>query len=61
VLYLDGLQWAGREVHDRLRDRLHESGAEYVVVKNRLVLRALDQFDAELPDLKEHLKGPTGS
>lgn len=42
-----------------LRDRLHESGAEYVVVKNRLMLRALEAVEDELPDLSEHLIGPT--
>jgi len=42
-----------------LRDRLHESGAEYVVVKNRLLLRVLEASETELPDLSEHLKGPT--
>ncbi len=42
-----------------LRDRLHESGADYVVVKNRLLLRVLEASETELPDLSEHLKGPT--
>lgn len=42
-----------------LRDRLHESGAEYVVVKNRLLLRALEGAEQELPDISEHLRGPT--
>jgi large subunit ribosomal protein L10 len=60
VLYLTDFSGLDVKAMTVLRDRLHESGAEYVVVKNRLVLRALDQFDAELPELKEHLKGPTG-
>lgn len=42
-----------------LRDRLHESGADYLVVKNRLMLRALEGMEGELPDLSEHLTGPT--
>jgi large subunit ribosomal protein L10 len=43
-----------------LRDRLHEAGADYTVVKNRLVIRALEALDGEIPDLSEYLKGPTG-
>jgi large subunit ribosomal protein L10 len=41
-----------------LRDELKKNGAEYLVVKNRLVLRALQ--DTELPDLSDWLTGPTG-
>jgi large subunit ribosomal protein L10 len=44
----------------RLRQRLKESGAEYIVVKNRLVLRALQALEEEFPDLADHLSGPTG-
>jgi len=41
-----------------LRDHLRKSGAEYLVVKNRLVRLALQQTD--LPDISEWLNGPTG-
>lgn len=41
-----------------LRDELRKTGAEYLVVKNRLVQRALE--DTEIPDLSEWLLGPTG-
>ncbi len=41
-----------------LRGRLRESGASLRIVKNTLTIRALDGLD--LPDLKEHLTGPTG-
>ena len=41
-----------------LRSQLKKSGGEFVVVKNRLVKRAL--ADLDLPDLSEHLLGPTG-
>ena len=41
-----------------LRDELKKNGAEYLVVKNRLVLRALEGL--ELPDLSDWLTGPTG-
>ncbi len=60
VLYLTDFSGLDVKAMTRLRDRLHESGAEYFVVKNRLVLRALQGLEEELPDLSEHLKGPTG-
>lgn len=41
-----------------LRSRLRKAGAEYLVVKNRLVIRAWNETD--LPDISEHLTGPTG-
>jgi len=41
VLYLTDFSGLDVKSMTVLRDRLHESGAEYVVVKNRLVLRAL--------------------
>jgi large subunit ribosomal protein L10 len=39
---------------------LAEAGAEYLVVKNRLVVRALREMDVEMPDLSDYLVGPTG-
>jgi large subunit ribosomal protein L10 len=42
-----------------LRQSLRDVGAEYLVVKNRLVSRALAEEDS-LPDLGEALLGPTG-
>jgi large subunit ribosomal protein L10 len=41
-----------------LREELKKNGAEYLVVKNRLVLRAIQESD--LPDLSDWLTGPTG-
>ena len=41
-----------------LRDELRKNGAEYLVVKNRLVQLALE--DLELPDITDWLNGPTG-
>ena len=41
-----------------LRDELKKNGAEFLVVKNRLVLRALEGL--EMPDLSDFLTGPTG-
>lgn len=43
-----------------LRRRLKESGAEFLVVKNRLARRALRELSEELPELSGHLTGPTG-
>jgi large subunit ribosomal protein L10 len=58
VLYLT--DFTGLSVKDmtRLRRSLRNSGAEYVVVKNRLALRALAETD--LPDISDSLQGPTG-
>ena len=41
-----------------LRSQLRKSGCEYLVVKNRLVRRAL--AETELPDISRFLEGPTG-
>ncbi len=41
-----------------LRSQLKKSGGEYLVVKNRLVRRAL--AETELPDISRFLEGPTG-
>lgn len=41
-----------------LRSRLRESGAQLRIVKNSLTIRAFEGLD--LPDMKEHFKGPTG-
>lgn len=41
-----------------LRSQLKKSGGEYLVVKNRLVKRAL--AETELPDISRFLEGPTG-
>jgi large subunit ribosomal protein L10 len=59
VFYLTDFTGIDVKSMTTLRDRLHASGAEYVVVKNRLMLRALSALETELPDLSEHLTGPT--
>jgi len=58
VLYL--ADFTGLNVKDmtELRRRFREAGGRFVVVKNRLALRALEGLD--LPDISEHLQGPTG-
>jgi large subunit ribosomal protein L10 len=58
ILYLT--DFTGLSVKDmtELRRRFREAGSRFVVVKNRLALRALEQLD--LPDISEYLRGPTG-
>ena len=41
-----------------LRSQLKKSGGEYLVVKNRLVRRALEETG--IPDISRFLQGPTG-
>lgn len=59
VVYLT--DFTGLDVNSMtdLRRSLKRVGAEYVVVKNRLVKRALAQ-EQDFPDLGEALLGPTG-
>lgn len=58
VLYL--ADFTGLNVKDmtELRRRFRETGGSFVVVKNRLALRALEKLD--LPDISDYLRGPTG-
>ena len=58
VMYLTDFSGLDVKSMTALRRRLRESGAEYVVAKNRLVQLALQ--DTDLPDLGEALQGPTG-
>lgn len=58
VLYLTDFTGLDVKSLTRLRQSLRDSGAEYVVGKNRLVARALQE--AQLPDLGDALSGPTG-
>lgn len=58
TIYLTDFTGLNVDAMSRLRERLRAEGAEYVVAKNTLTRRALDGLD--LPDLSEHLKGPTG-
>ena len=57
VLYLTDFTGLTVEAIGDLRSKLRETGAEYRVVKNTLTIRALEGLD--LPDLSEHLQGPT--
>jgi len=58
VLYLTDFTGLNVKSMTDLRQKLKESGAEYVVAKNRLMIRALE--GADLPDLGDALTGPTG-
>lgn len=58
VLYLTDFTGLSVKQMTTLRRSLRDSGAEYVVVKNRLAMRALAETD--LPDISDSLEGPTG-
>ena len=58
VVYLTDFTGLDVKAMTNLRRSLRASGAEYVVVKNRLAKRAFD--GTELPDIMEVLEGPTG-
>ncbi|MCL7972817.1 MAG: 50S ribosomal protein L10 [marine benthic group bacterium] len=57
VVYLTDFTGLTVEAIGDLRRQLRQAGAEYRVVKNTLTIRALEGTD--LPDLTEHLQGPT--
>jgi large subunit ribosomal protein L10 len=58
VFYLTDFTGLDVKSLSRLRQSLRDSGAEYVVAKNRLIRLALE--NSELPDLGDALTGPTG-
>ncbi len=57
ILYLADFTGLNVKEMTELRRRFREAGNRFIVVKNRLALRALEQLD--LPDLTEYLRGPT--
>ena len=59
VLYLTDFTGLNVKAMTELRSMLRKSGAEYVVVKNRLAKRVFDESES-LPDISESLVGPTG-
>jgi large subunit ribosomal protein L10 len=59
VVYLTDFTGLNVKAMTELRSSLRKSGAEYVVVKNRLAQRVFDESEV-LPDLGENLRGPTG-
>ncbi len=58
VLYLTDFSGLDVKSMTLLRQQLKASGAEYLVVKNRLVKLAV--ADVDMPDISEALLGPTG-
>lgn len=58
VLYLTDFTGLNVQRMTELRRRFREIGGRFVVVKNRLALRALEELD--LPDITEYFRGPTG-
>ncbi len=59
VLYLTDFTGLNVKAMTELRATLRKSGAEYVVVKNRLAKRVFVESDS-LPDISDSLVGPTG-
>ncbi len=59
VLYLTDFTGLGVKEMTELRSSLKKSGAEYLVVKNRLAKRVFAESET-LPDISESLTGPTG-
>jgi large subunit ribosomal protein L10 len=58
VLYLTDFSGLDVKSMTELRQQMRQNDAEYLVAKNRLVKRALEE--TELPDLSDALRGPTG-
>jgi large subunit ribosomal protein L10 len=59
VLYLTDFTGLNVKAMTELRSSLRKSGAEYVVVKNRLAKRVFGEAEG-LPDISDSLVGPTG-
>lgn len=60
VLYLTDFTGLNVKAMTELRSSLRKSGAEIVVVKNRLAKRIFADDSNDLPDISESLVGPTG-
>lgn len=58
VIYLTDFTGLDVAAMTEFRNRLSERGLRYRVVKNTLMRRALEGLD--LPEIGEHLEGPTG-
>lgn len=58
VMYLTDFTGLDVKAMTDLRQRLKASGAEFLVVKNRLARRAIEELS--IPDLGDTLLGPTG-
>jgi len=60
VFYLTDFSGLSVKELTRFRRALRATGAEYLVVKNRLVLRVLEEMELAHDDIRTGLKGPTG-
>jgi large subunit ribosomal protein L10 len=60
VFYLTDFSGLNVKSLTKLRRNLRDAGAEYIVVKNRLVVRVLQDLDIAHGEILEKLKGPTG-
>jgi large subunit ribosomal protein L10 len=60
VFYLTDFSGLNVKAMTRLRRELRKSGAEYLVVKNRLVIRVLQELNLDHEEVTSQLKGPTG-
>jgi large subunit ribosomal protein L10 len=60
VFYLTDFSGLNVKAMTRLRREIRKSGAEYMVVKNRLVIRVLEELDMAHDELTSQLRGPTG-
>ena len=58
AIYLTDFTGLDVKAMTTLRRELKKSSGEYLVVKNRLLRRAM--ADTEMPDISAHLTGPTG-
>lgn len=58
AIYLTDFTGLDVQAMTSLRRQLKQSNGEYLVVKNRLLKRAM--ADSELPDISSYLTGPTG-
>lgn len=58
TLYLTDFTGLSVKAITDLRARFRAQGVDFVVAKNTLLRRAVDGLD--LPDISEHLQGPTG-
>lgn len=60
IFYLTDFSGLNVKAMTRLRRELRAAGAEYLVVKNRLVIRALEELELDHDEIRGQLKGPTG-
>jgi large subunit ribosomal protein L10 len=60
VFYLTDFSGLNVKAMTKLRRELRQAGAEYLVVKNRLVVRVLEELELDHDEITGQLRGPTG-